>query len=414
MNIFYTAIVTFCLFSIRFSFSQVGIGTTTPNSSAALEVSSSNKGFLLPRVALTSAQDMTTIPNPVQGLMIYNTSELYDNMSSLLLKRGFYYFTGQTWVLVTDKSNQNTVRSGDMDLFGDDIYDVATVSAGKFYIYDQVNHPFYNGAIPEAYSSIQRSGNKTFFQDELTQTKLLTLVHDDPANGLLGNVGVGTFNPSSSALLDLTSSTKGFLPPRVSLSSITSASPITSPATGLLVYNTATSGVYPNNVSPGYYYYNGVKWVNFITNPYLLSVKKTSAQSITTAPGVVTVNNWEAPYLDNTGGSWNSTSGVFTVPRTGNYKITASLLFQVSGLLYNTEFSVQLLKNGTNVGSNGTFAQVTNSFYSKFISTGTLVSILSLVQGDQLKVAAFQNSGTSVSTYNPNGNFNYLMIEEIR
>lgn len=414
MNIFYTTILALCLISVRFSFSQVGIGTNTPNPSAALDVSSTNKGFLLPRVALTSAQDLTTVPNPVQGLMIYNTTEAYDNSNNLVLKKGFYYCTGQSWVLVTDKSNQNTVKAGDMDLFGDDIYGAKTIAAGEFFIYDQVNHPFYSGALPEAFSSIQRSGNKTFFLDELTQTNLLTLVHNDPANGLLGNVGIGTSSPSSSAILDLSSSTKGFLPPRVALSSITSASPITAPQTGLLVYNTATAGVYPNNVSPGYYYYNGSKWVNFITNPYLLSVKKTTAQTITTAPGVVTVTGWEVPYLDNTGGSWNSTTGTFTVPRTGNYKITASLLFQVNGLVYNTEYSVQLLRNGTNVGSNGTFAQVTNALYSKFISTGTLVSILSLVQGDQLKVAAFQNSGVSVSTYNPNGNFNYLMIEEIR
>jgi hypothetical protein len=37
------------------SFAQTGIGTTTPNASAKLDVYATNKGFLPPRVTLTSA-----------------------------------------------------------------------------------------------------------------------------------------------------------------------------------------------------------------------------------------------------------------------------------------------------------------------------------------------------------------------
>ena len=67
------------------------------------------------------------------------------------------------------------------------------------------------------------------------------------------------------------SADKGFLPPRVALTAINSANPITSPATGLLVYNTATTGTSPNNVIPGYYYWNGTRWLSIAppqgTNP---------------------------------------------------------------------------------------------------------------------------------------------------
>jgi hypothetical protein len=56
------------------------------------------------------------------------------------------------------------------------------------------------------------------------------------------------------------------LPPRVALIATNSASPTTSPAAGLLVYNTATAGTAPNNVVPGYYYWNGTTWVNFIAS----------------------------------------------------------------------------------------------------------------------------------------------------
>ena len=78
--------------------------------------------------------------------------------------------------------------------------------------------------------------------------------------------GIGTTTPNASAKLDVTATDKGFLPPRVALTATNSASPTTSPAAGLLVYNTATSGTAPNNVVPGYYYWNGTTWVNFIAS----------------------------------------------------------------------------------------------------------------------------------------------------
>ena len=53
---------------------NVGIGTTIPNASAQLEVTATNKGLLPPRIALTGPTDVTTIPNPAVGLMVYNTT----------------------------------------------------------------------------------------------------------------------------------------------------------------------------------------------------------------------------------------------------------------------------------------------------------------------------------------------------
>jgi len=70
-------------------------------------------------------------------------------------------------------------------------------------------------------------------------------------------------NPDASAKLDIVSSNKGFLIPRVALTATNAAGPITSPATGLMVYNTATAGTSPNNVTPGFYYWNVSQWVRF-------------------------------------------------------------------------------------------------------------------------------------------------------
>ncbi|MBP6074741.1 MAG: hypothetical protein KA486_07220, partial [Flavobacterium sp.] len=53
------------------AFAQVGIGTTTPAASAALDITSTTKGLLVPR--LTQAQ-RDAIATPAVGLMIYCTN----------------------------------------------------------------------------------------------------------------------------------------------------------------------------------------------------------------------------------------------------------------------------------------------------------------------------------------------------
>jgi len=83
------------LFSVPM-FAQVGIGPNsfTPNAAAGLEVSFTNKGVLLPRIALTSATDVTTIPSPVTSLLVYNTG------TGGLTPAGFYYWNGSQWQML--------------------------------------------------------------------------------------------------------------------------------------------------------------------------------------------------------------------------------------------------------------------------------------------------------------------------
>ncbi len=70
-------------------------------------------------------------------------------------------------------------------------------------------------------------------------------------------VGVGTTAPQGA--LDVTSTTDGFVPPRIALANTTTAT-VTTPTTSELVYNTATAG----DVTPGYYYWDGTKWVRLL------------------------------------------------------------------------------------------------------------------------------------------------------
>lgn len=83
------------LFFINLLIAQVGINTTTPDASSILDVKSTNKGLLIPRVSLSSTTDIVTIVNPVASLLIYNTSTVSD------VTPGFYFWYNSKWNRLT-------------------------------------------------------------------------------------------------------------------------------------------------------------------------------------------------------------------------------------------------------------------------------------------------------------------------
>ncbi|MBX7107430.1 MAG: hypothetical protein K1X61_02160 [Chitinophagales bacterium] len=98
-----------------------GIGTTTPNGSSLLDISSTSKGVLLPRMTKTQRDGIAA---PTEGLLIYQTNS----------QPGFYYYDGSSWKSVLqlkkDLSNLNATAinlslvpnaSGAIDL-GSDVY----------------------------------------------------------------------------------------------------------------------------------------------------------------------------------------------------------------------------------------------------------------------------------------------------
>ncbi|MFM1754458.1 MAG: hypothetical protein RLZZ236_1397 [Bacteroidota bacterium] len=83
---------------------QTGIGTTTPNASAKLEVYSDNKGFLPPRVSLTGIGDATTIPSPATGLLVYCKGDGG-------LAAGYYYWNGNAWATIATTGGSGSFAS---------------------------------------------------------------------------------------------------------------------------------------------------------------------------------------------------------------------------------------------------------------------------------------------------------------
>ncbi len=89
-------------------YAQVGIGTTNPNNSAQLDINSTNKGLLVPRVHLLAVHNTSPITTtPAQGLLVYNTNPSIANGSGV----GFYYYEGVLWKkLSTTISTNNTLN----------------------------------------------------------------------------------------------------------------------------------------------------------------------------------------------------------------------------------------------------------------------------------------------------------------
>ena len=92
------ALFFFSLF-VLIGHAQTGIGTTAPNASAKLEVSATDKGFLLPR--MTAAQ-RGLISSPANGLLVYQTDGVV----------GFYVNTGIPATPVWTRVNMDWTRTG--------------------------------------------------------------------------------------------------------------------------------------------------------------------------------------------------------------------------------------------------------------------------------------------------------------
>ena len=133
--------------------------------------------------------------------------------------------------------------------------------------------------------------------------KILTLLVLLISITMFSQVGIGTTSPNGA--LEITSTNDGLLIPRVALVATNIATVIT-PTTSELVYNTATSAIGPNQVTPGFYFWNGVKWVA-TQSSFNTSFSQTANLTTTTTAGYVNIVG-----LDNK---------TFVAPYDGNYQI---------------------------------------------------------------------------------------------
>lgn len=92
----------FLLLTIFVQAQNVAINSTgtTANASAMLDVSSTNSGVLIPRLALTGTTSAAPVTAPATSLVVYNTATVSD------VTPGFYFWNGSAWVrFLTGASN---------------------------------------------------------------------------------------------------------------------------------------------------------------------------------------------------------------------------------------------------------------------------------------------------------------------
>jgi hypothetical protein len=463
---------------------QVGIGTTSPDPSSALDVTSTNSGVLIPRVALLSNADVATIPAPATSLLVYNTG---------FAPNGYYYWTGAIWAQLAvaaastdwsllgnsgtsagtnylgttdavdirfktgsaDRWNISDTNNGQLQSYslgtataptysfqtdqntglfssGADALDISTGGTARFRFpnANQVHAlsigtaalPFYSfsadpntGVFSSGADALDFATNGTtkFRIPNANQVHALSLgtaalpfytFSADPNTGLYssgadilsastaglermrieadGDVGIGA-TPNASAKLEINATNRGLLIPNVVLTAKNLAGPIAAPATSLLVYNTATAGVSPNNVVPGYYYWNGAAWVGFTgansndwsitgntgtgaanyvgtSDAVDLKISTNGTEKIRVlANGQVVVNNTGAPIVGDRFSVFNTTTSDFaingysTLTGTGVYGQNTGSGTGVFGINSSTGLAVRGSNSGTGTGVYG-------------------------------------------------------------
>jgi hypothetical protein len=170
---------------------------------------------------------------------------------------------------------------------------------------------------------------------------LLGLFFCITATSLNAQTGIGTTTPDASAKLDVSSTSKGFLPPRMTSSQRTG---ISSPASGLMVYQT--------DGTAGLYYYGSSGWIYIINSTTNVVAVVNGGTGTTTSTGTGSVVLSTNPTLTSiitpviTGGTSTTQSLTFK-PTSGNGTTGADHIFQV-GNNGGTE-AMRILNNG-NVG----------------------------------------------------------------
>lgn len=104
-------IILFTIVGKVYSQQKIGNNPTSINANAVLEIESTNKGLLIPRIALTSTSSASPLSAFVAGMMVYNTATAGDVIP------GFYVSTGSSWSKI-DNQTSTTLYNGNGTLSG--------------------------------------------------------------------------------------------------------------------------------------------------------------------------------------------------------------------------------------------------------------------------------------------------------
>lgn len=278
--------ITIILVGIKTS-GQVAINATgnPPNASAMLDVTSSDKGILVPRMTNSEIGNISPLSN---GLLVYSTDD-----------NAFYYYNNSQWLKIASGSSEN---------------------------------PWLT------------NGSNIYFTT--------------------GNVGIGIASPNSKSILELSSTTKGILIPRLTS---TQRSAISSPPSGLIVYQTdAPVGLY--------FYYTG-GWRYLYNSSSIIPVSQGGTGVTQVAAGNIVFGDGTNPF----GSSSNLTFdiGTNTLYFQGTINHTGGTIHsfnvETSGLTLDETYSIVLCNGSFTVNLPLSSSNMGRVYTIKNIGSGTVI-----------------------------------------
>lgn len=184
--------------------------------------------------------------------------------------------------------------------------------------------------------------SKSNFEVEATNGVKMAVVKDS------GNVGIGTGSPNINAQLEINSTNKGLLLPRVALSATTNASPLSAHVLGMVVYNTATV----SDVTPGFYTNDGTKWARMVSSTGFVPIVVAAASLGTSYfyDDGAGAQKCKLATVNTNDGNYNPTTFEYTITSSGTY----NLAITVGYILNNNNANNVHTMFATHVNSAGT------------------------------------------------------------
>jgi hypothetical protein len=379
---------------IYYNTGGIAVGGTSVNASAAIDVQSTTKGILIPRMANTSG-----ITSPATGLMIYNTTS-----------SAFYYYDGSAWKMINNQwttsgsniyYNTGGVTIGGTTTDTNSILDVQSTTKGIL-IPRMTTTQMTGIASPVAGLLVFNITNNNFYYysgSGWVKITTGTATSQWTTNGSdiyysTGGVAIGGSTPNSSAALDIQSTTKGILIPRMSEAERTG---ISDPVKGLMVYQTSGTG--------GFYYYTGTVW-----NLVFSMVSGSSIPVSQGGTGITTVASNQVFFGNSSGSAFSQSSNLTfkndtlkvtgTFVNTGNANINGGITEKVvnlsSGRTLTPNDHIVLCHSGISITLPSVSSQNKGQVYIiKNISSSGIVTIL---PGDELN----NIDGSDTISLNPN------------
>ncbi|PQJ32126.1 hypothetical protein BST92_09410 [Nonlabens arenilitoris] len=275
----------FIFLSSQVIFAQVGINTSSPADGTALDINETDKGILIPKVALSASNSLSGISlsgsTLEEGVLVYNINVVN---GSNPLNKGFYYWNGtDQWIALGNDSDWslegNTITSTNrLGSNNSQPVIIKTNSSDRFrFETNGTLRSIANGTETSPSYSFVNSSNSGMYLSSSNLNLTFTSNGDDfLAHQSFGSSSQITFNPDGDpdmnlqirgdsgvilnanpereniqigansnpdyASLSLAHSDKGFLPNRINIADLSTFAPLVSdPLNGLIAYNSRTS-----------------------------------------------------------------------------------------------------------------------------------------------------------------------------